>query len=126
MQDARVARCLTAKRESKSIEFKEHFVPTDPGESLEILKDIVAIANSGGGALAVGINNQGAASGAGVKPTLDYDHAKYGDLIRKYTLQNFSDFEVVEAQKRWTFHRYFLDQSSRLSPCVREARHLPG
>ena len=99
MVDARVTKCLTAKRESRAVEFKEQFVPTDPRQSLEILKDIVAISNSGGGALAVGIDNAGQATGGNVRPTLDYDHAKYCDLIRKYTNQNFADFEVVEAEK---------------------------
>jgi hypothetical protein len=99
MQDPRIAKCLTAKRESRSVEFKESFIPTDPRQSLEVLKDIVAIANSGGGTLAVGINNTGEASGADVIPVLDHDHAKYCDLVRKYTLQNYADFELIEAEK---------------------------
>jgi predicted HTH transcriptional regulator len=57
--DPRVTKCLTANRESKSIEFKERFVPTDPSQALEVLKDIVAIANSGGGTLAIGITMRG-------------------------------------------------------------------
>ena len=99
MVDARITKCLTAKRESKTVEFKEQFVPTDPRQSLEVLKDIVAISNCGGGTLAVGINNAGEATGADVTAALDYDHAKYCDLIRKYTNQNFSDFEILEAEK---------------------------
>jgi hypothetical protein len=99
MVDARVTKSLTAKRESKSIEFKEQFIPTDPRQSLEVLKDIVAISNSGGGTLVIGINNVGQATGGDVKPVLDYDHAKYCDLIRKYTNQNYADFEVIEAEK---------------------------
>jgi hypothetical protein len=99
MQDDRILKCLAAKREPKSVEFKEQFEPTDARQSLEVLKDIIAIANSGGGALAIGIDNAGRASGADMAPTLRHDHAKYCDLIHKYTLQNFCDFEVVEAQK---------------------------
>ena len=99
MVDARVTKCLTAKRESKATEFKEQFIPTDPRQSLEVLKDIVAISNSGGGALVVGINNVGQATGGDVKPVLDYDLAKYCDLIRKYTNQNYADIEVIEAEK---------------------------
>jgi hypothetical protein len=34
-----------------------------------------------------------------VKPVLDHDHAKYCDLIQKYTLQNYADFEVLEETK---------------------------
>lgn len=97
--DPRLTKCLTAKRESKSVEFKQEFLPTDPQQSLEILKDIVALANSGGGTLAIGIDNAGVATCADVVPVLEYDHAKYCDLIHKYTLQNFCDFEVVEGQK---------------------------
>lgn len=64
-----------------------------------MLKDIVAICNSGGGTLAVGINNAGEGCRSNVRPVLDYDHAKYCDLIKKYTMQNFSNFEVIEAKK---------------------------
>jgi hypothetical protein len=99
VEDPRITKCLNAKRESKAIEFKEQFLPTDTRQALEVLKDIVAIANSGGGALAIGINNAGETSGFDVKSVLDYDHAKYCDLIKKYTMQNFADFEVVEAKK---------------------------
>src|SRR5271165_4406135 len=99
MQDPRLIKCLAAKRESKAVEFKEQFLPSDPRQSLEVLKDIVAIANSGGGTLAVGINNSGVASDSDIRPAIEYDHAKYCDLIRKYTLQNFCDFEVLEAEK---------------------------
>jgi len=98
-EDPRIAKCLNAKRESKAIEFKEQFLPTDARQALEVLKDIVAIANSGGGVLAIGINNVGESSGFDVKPVLDYDHAKYCDIVKKYTMQNFADFEVVEAKK---------------------------
>lgn len=99
MADARITKCLTAKRESKAVEFKEQFAPTDPRQALEVLKDIVAISNSGGGTLAVGISNAGQATGGDIRAALNYDHAKYCDLIRKYTNQNFTDFEVLEAEK---------------------------
>jgi hypothetical protein len=98
-EDPRVAKCLAATRESKAIEFKEQFVPTDARQSLEILKDIVAIANSGGGALAIGVTNAGKGCQSDVKPVFEYDHAKYCDVIRKYTGQHFADFEVIEAKK---------------------------
>lgn len=107
-EDPRITKCLNSKRESKAVEFKEQFLPTDPRQSLEVLKDIVAIANSGGGVLAIGINNVGEGSGFDVKPVLDYDHAKYCDLIKKYTMQNFADFEIVEAEKHGQSVALFL------------------
>lgn len=99
MPDPRLTKCLTARRESKSVEFKEQFTPTDPRQSLEVLKDIVAISNSGGGALAVGINNSGNACESDIRSVLDFDHARYCDLVRKYTMQNFSEFAIEEAEK---------------------------
>lgn len=44
-EDPRITTCLNAKRESKAVEFKEQFLPTDPRQALEVLKDIVAIAD---------------------------------------------------------------------------------
>ena len=99
MPDPRLTKCLAARRESKSVEFKEQFNPADARQSLEILKDLVAISNSGGGALAIGINNAGEACGADLRPALEFDHARYCDLVRKYTMQNFSEFELVEVEK---------------------------
>lgn len=99
MVDPRIAKCLSAKRESRSVEFKIQFLLSDPKQLIEVLKDIVAIANSGGGTLAIGIDNTGEAAGTDVSEVLNYDQAKYCDLIHKYTLQNFADFEVIEATK---------------------------
>jgi hypothetical protein len=62
MEDPRVTKCLTAKRESRAVEFKEQFDPTDNRQALEVLKDIVAICNVGGGTLAIGIDNAGKAA----------------------------------------------------------------
>jgi predicted HTH transcriptional regulator len=106
--DPRITRCLNAKRESKAVEFKEQFLPNDPRQALEVLKDIVAIANSGGGVLAIGLNNAGESSGFDVKPVLDYDNAKYCDIVKKYTMQNFADFEIVEAKKNGQSVALFL------------------
>jgi hypothetical protein len=108
MEDVRVTKCLAARRESRAVEFKAEFLPTDAGQAIEILKDIVAIANSGGGALAIGIANNGQPSRADVRPVLEYDHAKYCDLIHKYTLQNYCDFEIVEAVKEGSSIAVFL------------------
>jgi hypothetical protein len=38
-EDPRLTKCLAATCESKAIEVKEQYVPTDPRQSLEILKD---------------------------------------------------------------------------------------
>jgi hypothetical protein len=60
---------------------------------------MVAMANSGGGTITVGINDVGNGCGADIRSALDFDHAKYCDLIKKYTMQNYTDFELYEAER---------------------------
>lgn len=49
-----IRKALATKRESKHVEFKQTFNPSLPGEWCELIKDIVAIANSGGGIIVFG------------------------------------------------------------------------
>ncbi|MGH8468882.1 MAG: RNA-binding domain-containing protein [Gammaproteobacteria bacterium] len=97
--DGRVEKCLSAKRESKTIEFKESFDPADAGSWCEILKDIIAIANSGGGAIAIGLDSRGKPSGADVGPSLNVDPAVITDKVARVTGHQFTDFEIIESEK---------------------------
>lgn len=85
-----------AKRESKTIEFKERFDITSPGEWVEMVKDIVALANSGGGAVLFGVKNNGGASDFDAAPILGMDPAIITDKIAKYTGEQYSDFSMEE------------------------------
>jgi hypothetical protein len=98
-EDARITKCLSAPRESRALECEASFNPNDSGQSLEVWKDLVAIANSGGVTLVIGIDNLGNCSDSDVKPVLSYDHAKYCYLIKKYMSQHLSDFEIVERKR---------------------------
>jgi hypothetical protein len=91
---------LKAKRESKYVDFKRSFDPNMLGEWCEILKDIIAMANSGGGVILVGLENNGAPSGENVQAVLNLDHAVVVDKIRKYTGYDFSEIEIHEAEKQ--------------------------
>lgn len=91
---------LKAKRESKHVDFKSSFNPESAGEWCELVKDIVAMANSGGGVIVIGLDNSGSPSKSDVKPVLELDHAKFVDKIRKYTGYEFGDLEVHEAKKQ--------------------------
>jgi hypothetical protein len=93
-----------AKRESPRTEFKEQFNPGIDTEWLEVLKDIVAMANSGGGVVIFGICNNGAPSAADVQPVLDLDGATIADKVRRYTGSNFDAFEVHEIQQEDGHH----------------------
>jgi hypothetical protein len=95
-----VDKALKAKRESKRIDFKSGFDPESAGDWCELIKDIVAMANSGGGAIVIGLDNGGAPSKKDVKGVLELDHAKFVDKIRKYTGFEFGEMEVHEAKKQ--------------------------
>jgi hypothetical protein len=47
-------RVAAAQGETRSIDFKEHFDPKELSEWLELIKDLVAMANSGGGLILIG------------------------------------------------------------------------
>lgn len=94
-----VAKALNATRESKYIEFKEELDVSSQGEWCEILKDIVAIANTGGGIIIVGVDNHGVPTGFDVKSVLAFDPADITDKIHKYTGVQFSEFEISHEDK---------------------------
>ena len=89
-----LAKAKTAKRETKRLEFKEQFDLKSEKDWCEILKDIVAIANSGGGLLVVGLRSNGTPSGWDVTEVLDLDPAKLTDKVFRYTGEQFAEFEI--------------------------------
>src|SRR5271170_2476870 len=94
-----VQRALIAKRESKYIEFKGNFDPNSPGEWCEIVKDIVAIANSGGGILIFGLDSSGVPTGASLTALVNIDPADVGNKVSKYTGPVQLEFESRELEK---------------------------
>jgi len=83
-QDA-VQRALTGQGESNTTEYKGTFDPDDTGSWCEIVKEIVAIANSGGGMILFGIDDDGQLSSQDTSRVLDVDPAEIVDQINKYT-----------------------------------------
>ncbi len=90
---------LARKRESKSLDFKGQFDPDSEGDWCEIIKDIAAFANSGGGALLIGLDNNGRPTGADVTAFLAVDPAIITDKMYSYTSAQFSSFCQEEAEK---------------------------
>jgi hypothetical protein len=88
-------KATTARRESKYVEFKEQFDIVIDGEWLELFKDMVAIANIGGGVIVIGVRNDGRPSGSGVRGVLALDGATICDKLKGYIGHDFDDFEVV-------------------------------
>ena len=97
--DSVILKALAAKRESRSIEFKSCFEPSSLRDLCEVIKDIVAIANSGGGGIVFGVDNAGRPVRGNLAPILSLDHAKLCDQIRKYTGVDFDGCAIHDAKK---------------------------
>jgi hypothetical protein len=95
-----IQKALHAKRETKQIEFKEGFDPSSPQDWCELIKDIVAIANSGGGIILFGVDSVGKVSGTPVQPIASLDPADIANKISKYTGSAELELEIREVRKR--------------------------
>jgi hypothetical protein len=90
---------LSAQRESANIEFKESFDVTSAQEWCEVIKDIVAISNTGSGTIVFGLQDNGTPSGRDVTLVLSLDSAEIIDKIHKYTNTQFADFRIQRCEK---------------------------
>jgi hypothetical protein len=93
--DALVEAALQARTESATVDFKRQFDPAVPAEFVELTKDVVAMANSGGGCLIIGLNDDGSPSGADLSRLLSLDPATLTDKVAKYTRVQFARFEIL-------------------------------
>src|SRR5438128_12119601 len=92
-----LAEALAVKRGTRRIEFKPEFSPQAPGAWCELIKDIVAITNSGGGVIVVGLDNAGVPTAWDPAALLAVDPVDIANAIAKYIGEQFDDFEVSEA-----------------------------
>lgn len=90
---------LKADNESESIDFKRSFDVSSAKEWCELIKDIVAMANSGGGVILFGLEDDGSPSGCDLKPILNTDYADFTNKIYKYSDYQFSEFEIKLVSK---------------------------
>ena len=122
-------KALTAKRESRQIEFKQSFDPASKRDWLEkMVRSIVAMANSGGGIIIFGLDKNGNQTGIDVKPILDLDQAEITDKINTYTQLQFADFEVKSAKKDETILAVISVYAASLPMVFTKdgAYHIPG
>jgi len=94
-----IDRVLRAKRESKHIEFKQCFDITAAADWCEVIKDIAAIANSGGGAIVFGTDSKGLPVDVNVSAIAGLDSAHLTDKLHSYTGCHFAAFELTEVKK---------------------------
>ena len=91
----RAEAALQGRMESAGVDFKERFDPNSTKDWCEIVKDLVAMANSGGGCLVFGMRDDGTASDWDREQILSLDPATVTDKVFKYTTRQFADFEIV-------------------------------
>src|SRR6516164_1713664 len=95
-----VKKALGASRESKRVEFKRGFDANTPGSWCELIKDIVAMANSGGGIIVFGLDSTGAPSGESIAEIESLDPADLTNKLVKYIgVPNF-EIETLGLRKR--------------------------
>ena len=94
-----LSQVLNSCRESKALDFKERFDGHDLGAWCEVIKDFVAISNSGGGFIIIGLRNDGQPSGYDISDLIEIDQAVFTDKIASYTGEQFFDFSIIESQK---------------------------
>jgi hypothetical protein len=99
MDPATLARIQTIEDEEPDLDFKAAFDPTSNGDWCELVKDLVAMANSGGGHIVFGVNDDGTPSGIDVSHIREVDPATIVDKIEKYTDQHFAAFGVSTAKR---------------------------
>ena len=95
-----IQKALNAKRESKRIEFKRNFDTESAQQWCEIIKDIVAIANSGGGIILFGVDNLGIPCRTSIANISSLDSADVVNKISKYTDAIDLEIEIYEVKKR--------------------------
>ncbi len=81
------------------IDFKDGFDIDSEKDWCDIVKNSVAMANSGGGIILIGAGDDGVPSGSDVTPVLDIDPAVLADMIAEYTGERFSGFKIAELDK---------------------------
>lgn len=80
-----------ARRESKSVDFKAQVDPESRRDTCEVVKDIVAIANSGGGIILFGVNDNGTSASVDLAALESLDPSFWVDKVAAYT-----DVQIVD------------------------------
>lgn len=91
---------ISVEGEHDWVDFKREFDPRSPAAWCEMVKDIVAMANSGGGFVVIGVEDDGQAASTDIQSALQLDPAILTDKVRKYTGVQFGSFSLHDLQAR--------------------------
>ena len=86
---------LYAPGEMAALDYKSSFDPGSNHDWCELIKDFVAMANSGGGVVIIGVNDDGSPNGQGIQNVCDLDPSDVYNKIEKYAACRYSDFKIV-------------------------------
>jgi hypothetical protein len=100
--------------ETASLDFKAYFDPASKQDWCELIKDIIAMTNSGGGRIVIGVTDDGSPSGADVAALLRLDYADVTNKIHSYTDQHFASFQIAEDRRFGLPVAVFHIESSRM------------
>jgi hypothetical protein len=98
MEQVSLGRVEASESESADLDFKTGFEST-PHDWCELVKDIVAMANSGGGLIVFGVNDDGTPALEDLSGIRSVDPAVIVDKIKKYTDQHFAAFSLTSASR---------------------------
>jgi predicted HTH transcriptional regulator len=104
--------------ETESLEFKASLDFHSAGAWLEVIKDLVALANSGGGAIVFGVEDSGQLSGFDCSTLEDLDPGELTDKLNKYTGQQFHGFDLVTLLRGDTQALFSIVVSGAVYPLV--------
>jgi hypothetical protein len=95
----------TVRAETDHIDFKSRFDPDAARDWCEIIKDIIAMHNSQGGAILFGLDSSGCDAGDATGLARPVDPADVINKVRKYTGQALHDFRVEDFERNGRTYR---------------------
>src|SRR6266446_2029855 len=89
----------SAHGESTQCDFKGQFNPSSKMDWCELIKDIVAMANSGVGCILFGLDDNGQPTGLDTTDIIGYDPADITNKVLSYTVKHFAEFRMGVIEK---------------------------
>lgn len=95
----RISDALALQKETRSVDFKQSFDPKNTRDWCRLLKDVLAMANSAGGIIVFGVDNNGAPTGTDVSEISALDPATFTDKLASYTGIHYEEFRISDHAK---------------------------
>lgn len=92
-------KALFAKRRSKYVEFRARFDIGSSEDWCTLIRDLAAMANSGGGVVLIGVGSDGRPSNFDPSAVLGMDPVIVADKLHQYTDSTFADVQIHELHK---------------------------